>query len=183
MSAEESISQKDGFAVWLTGLPASGKTTLAFALADALQERGVRVQILDSDELREVLTPDPTYSRKERDWFYRTLVYIGRLLVRNGTNVILAATANRRQHRDRARQTLERFMEVYVRCSLETCVARDQKGIYKKASKGQATNVPGVQAPYEPPQAPEVVVDTEFHTTEDCVRQILVQMEKRSFLT
>jgi adenylylsulfate kinase len=176
------VQQRHGFAVWLTGLPASGKTTLAFALADALQKRELRVQILDSDELREVLTPDPTYSQEERDWFYRTLVYIGRLLVRNGTNIILAATANRRRHRDWARQTMERFIEVYVHCSLETCMTRDQKGIYDKALVGQATTVPGVHVTYEPPQAPEAMVNTEANTVEECIEQILVQMEKRSLL-
>lgn len=176
------MPRSSAFAVWLTGLPASGKTTLAVALADALQEQRVRVQILDSDELREVLTPEPTYSSEERDWFYRTMVYIGSLLVRNGTNVIFAATANRRHHRDRARQTFERFMEVYVRCSLQTCMVRDQKGIYDKALAGQATTVPGVHVTYEPPQAPEATVNTETDTVEVCVEQILVQMEQRSFL-
>ncbi len=176
------MSQSSGFAVWLTGLPASGKTTLAIALADTLQKRSVRVQVLDSDELREVLTPEPTYNLEERDWFYRTMVYIGRLLTRNGTNVILAATANRRHYRDRARETIERYMEVYVRCSLETCMSRDQKGIYDKALAGQATTVPGVQVTYEPPQAPEAMVDTEADKAEKCAEQILVQMEKCSFL-
>jgi adenylylsulfate kinase len=118
----------------------------------------------------------------ERDWFYRAMAYIGRLLAQNGVNVIFAATVNRRLHRDRARQTIERFVEVYVRCSLETCMARDQKGIYKRELAGQATTVPGLQVPYEPPEAPEVTVDTEQQTPVEGVRQIEAHMERLSFL-
>jgi len=176
------VIQEKGFAVWLTGLPASGKTTLGVALAANLKERGIPVQILDSDELRRVLTPQPAYTQQERDWFYRTMAYVGELLTQNGINVIFAATANRRLHRDKARQAIERFVEVYVRCSLETCMARDQKGIYEKALAGQATTVPGLQVPYEPPEAPEVTVDTEQQTPVEGVRQIEAHLERLSFL-
>jgi adenylylsulfate kinase len=176
------VPEEPGFAIWLTGLPASGKTTLAVGLAEALRERGVRVQILDSDQLRQVLTPEPSYSREERDWFYRTMAYIGQLLTQNGVNVIFAATANRRYHRDWARQAIERFMEVYVRCSLDTCMARDQKGVYQKALTGQATTVPGLQVPYEPPEAPELTVDTERRSPEECVGHIVTRLEELSFL-
>lgn len=174
--------EETGFAIWLTGLPASGKTTLAVGLAEVLRERGVRAQILDSDQLRQVLTPEPSYSRQERDWFYRTMTYIGQLLTQNGVNVIFAATANRRRHRDRARQAIERFMEVYVRCSLDTCMDRDQKGIYQKALAGEANTVPGLQAPYEPPYAPELTVDTEQQAAEECVGQIVARLEELSLI-
>lgn len=176
------MSTQSGFAVWLTGLPASGKSTLARGLAETLQERDIRLQILDSDELRQVLTPDPTYSREERDWFYSALTYIGRLLTQNGVNVVFAATAPRQAYRAEARQTLAHFVEVYVRCSLETCRARDQKGIYAKALAGVATTVPGIQAPYEAPPAPEVVVDTELQNPEQGVWQIVERLEALSFV-
>ena len=103
-----------GFVLWLTGLPSAGKTCLARELVGLLAERGMAVQILDSDELRRVLTPDPTYSPQERDWFYDTLGYIAALLARNGVPVIVAATAPRRDHRRAARQRVERFAEIYV---------------------------------------------------------------------
>jgi adenylylsulfate kinase len=176
------VLEESGFAVWLTGLPASGKTTLAVGLAEALKERGVRAQILDSDQLRQVLTPEPSYSRSERDWFYRTIAYIGQLLIQNGVNVIFAATANRRRHRDRARQAIERFVEVYVRCSLDTCMARDQKGVYEKAPTGEVTTVPGLQVPYEPPEAPELTVDTERQTPEEARGRIVARLEELSFV-
>ena len=171
------MTQDTAFAIWLTGLPASGKTTLAKGLASSLQARGLTIQVLDSDDLRDVLTPEPSYTSKERDWFYRVVAFIAGLLTRNGVNVLIAATANRRRYRDHARQTVQRFIEVYVQCSLETCIERDEKGIYQKALAGQATTVPGLQVPYEPPGDPAVVVDTEQTSPQEGVRQILEGLE------
>jgi len=171
-----------GFAIWLTGLPASGKTTLAKGLANTLRERGRTVQILDSDELRDVLTPQPTYSLEERDWFYEVVAFIARLLVQNGVNVLIAATANRHRYRDYARQEIDQFAEVFVKSSLGTCMERDEKGIYEKGMAGDAKTVPGLQVPYEPPAHPATVVDTEQSSPEDGVQQILKSLEELSFL-
>ncbi len=174
------MTKNTGFAVWLTGLPASGKTTLSEGLARDLEERGLTVQVLDSDSLRHVLTPDPTYTLEERDWFYQVVAFIAGLLTRHGVNVLIAATANRRRYRDHARQTVERFAEIYVKCSLETCMERDEKGIYEKALAGQATTVPGLQVPYEPPNDPAVVVDTEQMSPQEGVRQIMEALEEHA---
>ena len=176
------MTEVSGFALWLTGLPASGKSTLAQGLADALNERGRTVQILDSDALRSILTPEPSYSEEERDWFYRVVALVARLLSQNGVDVIIAATANKRLYRCYARQAIDRFEEIFVRCSLETCMERDEKGIYEKAIAGEAATVPGLQAPYEPPQDPLVVVDTESTTPRQGVRQILSRLEEVSYL-
>lgn len=176
------MSKDSGFAIWLTGLPASGKTTLAEGVASDLRGRGITMQILDSDELRGVLTPDPTYTSEERDWFYRVVAYIAKLLVQNGVSVLIAATANRRRYRGYARQAIQRFTEVYVSCSLETCMERDEKGIYERAMAGQATTVPGLQVPYEPPLHPASTVDTEKISPQEGVEQILEGLGKLSFL-
>lgn len=176
------MTEENVFAIWLTGLPASGKTTIAIKLVNLLKAQDIKIQILDSDELREVLTPQPDYSEGERNWFYNTMVYIGRLLTQNCVNVVFAATAHKQSYREKARQSIEKFMEVYVRCSLETCMFRDEKGIYQKALSGQATTVPGLQVPYEPPEEPELMVDTEQQTPEDCAREIMFQLEELSFL-
>lgn len=176
------MTEAKAFAIWLTGLPASGKTTLAQGVAETLQSRGIRLQVLDSDELREVLTPDPTYSQRERAWFYRVMVYLGRLLVENGVSVLFAATANRRRYRQRARQAIERFAEVYVRCSLETCMARDSKGVYASALAGEAETVPGLQAPYEPPASPALTVDTETRSPAEGVKEIVTRLEALGFV-
>ncbi|MGD8403952.1 MAG: adenylyl-sulfate kinase [Anaerolineales bacterium] len=167
----------DAFALWLTGLPACGKTTLANLLAEELNRRNMQVQVLDSDQIRKVLTPDPTYSAEERDWFYETLAYIGKLLVQNSVNTIIAATAHRLDYRQRAREYLPNFIEVYVQCSIDTCMKRDQKGIYKKALGSKNMHVPGVQELYEEPDAPAIIVDTEENSALECVQKILAYLE------
>src|SRR5438552_7833840 len=158
------MPDRGGFAIWLTGLPACGKSTLAAGLAQALKAQDMPIQVLDSDELRRVLTPQAAYNPQERDWFYQVMAYIGQLLTQNGVNVVFAATANRRHYRDLARREISRFAEVYVRCSLETCMARDPKGLYAKAQAGQITTLSGLQAPYEAPENPILTVDTEHQT-------------------
>jgi len=163
----------EGFAIWITGLPASGKSTIAKALTKKLAEQGVKVQILESDELRRVLTPKPSYTEEERDNFYRALTYIGRLLVNNGVNVIFDATANKRKYRDEARKHIKRFLLVYAKCPLKVCMERDPKGIYKAALEGRATTVPGLQVEYEEPEEAEVVVETDKEQPEEAVAKIL----------
>jgi adenylylsulfate kinase len=154
---------------------------LATALAAALAQQGVPVQILDSDELRAVLTPAPTYTRAERDWFYATLVYIGQLLTQNGVNVIFAATANRRAYRDAARGQISCFAEIYVHASLARLQERDPKGIYANVATGAATNVPGIDEPYEPPRQPAVVIDTERQSVTEGVAAIQTFLARRPF--
>lgn len=150
---------KQGWAVWITGLPASGKTYITRELVRRLEQRGVFAQVLESDPLRKVLTPQPTYSPEEREVFYSSMVYIGSLLTGNGVNVIFDAVANRRRWRDRARSETSRFVEVYVDTPFEVCHQRDPKGIYRLADRGQATYVPWLQQVYEAPVHPEAVVD------------------------
>jgi adenylylsulfate kinase len=150
---------KPAFAVWITGLPASGKSTIVRALVHELESCGVDdVAVLESDVLRRVLTPQPTYSEEERQTFYESMVYIGSLLVTHGVPVIFDATANRCAYRATARISIERFIEVYVDCPVHLCVGRDPKGIYRRAQSGEASTVPGVQVSYEPPEHPDVIV-------------------------
>lgn len=155
------MSTARGFAVWLTGLPASGKSSVARELVNRLGELRVPVVVLESDSLRKILTPDATYSPEERDRFYRTMAMLGELITRTGVNVIFDATASRVFYRDYARELIPKFMEAYVRCPLEVCMKRDPKGIYTRARGGAATTVPGLQSPYEPPKAPELTLECE----------------------
>jgi adenylylsulfate kinase len=170
------------FAVWLTGLPASGKSTVARALAAELAGKGIRAAVLDSDAVRREITPHAGYGEAERDAFYATLAYLARVLVLHGVPVIVDATANRRTYRDRARGAIPRFLEAHVRCPLAVCQARDPKGIYRRGAEGTAQNVPGVSAPYEPPLLPEVVVDGERDDPAVAARQIMSALEKKGFL-
>ena len=175
-------STKPAFAVWITGLPASGKSTLARALKIRLAKRGVNAAVLESDVLRQILSDQPGYDPQQRDVFYRLLAYIGVLLVEYGVPVIFDATANRREYRDRARQQIPRFLEVYVKCPLETCIARDPKGIYRQAVEGAATNVPGLQAAYEPAEAPDVLIAADTESPEAGAARIIGQLIEKSYI-
>jgi len=170
-----------GFAIWLTGLPSSGKTTVAQALARLLAERSISVQLLDSDELRKKLTPNPSYSREERDWFYEVIVFLAGLLTDNGINVLIAATAPRRAYREAARCRIRRFAEAYMACSPEVCRSRDPKGLWRGAEEGKIAALPGLGLPYEPPESPEVLVDTARLSVEEAAKEILHQLRKRGF--
>lgn len=175
-------SGKQAFAVWITGLPASGKSTLARSLKEQLLERGVDAAVLESDALRLVVADHPRYDEQDRDAFYRLMAYIGELLVEHGVPVIFDATANLRVYRDRARQRIPRFLEVYVECPLETCMARDPKGIYRQAREGAAATVPGVQAAYEPPEAPDVVVHCERESTRDAAQRVIAKLAEKEYI-
>ncbi len=172
------------FVIWLTGIPASGKSTIARKLADRLRGLGLKVEVLESDEVRKVLTPRPTYTEEERDWFYGTvLVWLAKLLYRNGICVIIDATAHKRAYREKARQEFGNdFVEVYVKCSIETAMKRDPKGLYKAALEGKIKTLPGLQVPYEESPNPDVVVDTEKMTPEECVETILSKLRERGLL-
>jgi adenylylsulfate kinase len=174
--------RETAFAVWLTGLPASGKSTVARALAAELGGKGIRAAVLESDAVRRAITPNATYGEAEREAFYATLAYLARVLVLHGIPVIVDATANRRIYRDHAREAIPRFLEVHVRCPLAVCQARDPKGIYRRGAEGTAQNVPGVSAAYEPPLTPEVVVDGEREDPAVAARRIVSALEKKGFL-
>src|SRR5437879_1637602 len=113
------------FAVWITGMPASGKSTVANELARQIDNLGVELAILESDSLRKLFSMNPAYDEQDREYFYGALAFIGRVLTEYGIGVVFDATANRRSYRDRARQQIARFIEIYVDCPLEICIRRD----------------------------------------------------------
>jgi adenylylsulfate kinase len=153
------MSAQPGFAIWMTGIPASGKTSITRELVKKLAADKVHAVVLESDEMRTILTPEPTYGPEERDRFYKTLALIGEMITRSGVNVVFDATAHKRAYRDYARALIPRFFEAYVHCPLEVSMKRDPKGIYQRAAAGKTAAVPGLQTPYEPPLHPEVVLD------------------------
>lgn len=167
----------------MTGLPASGKSTVVSALVSQLSALGVEPAVLESDILRPIFTPQATYGDEDRDVFYRQMVYIGVLLTRHGVPVIFDATANRRCYRDRARKEIPQFLEVYVECPLEICIARDPKGIYRKAREGAASSVPGLQTVYEPPEAADIIVRSGQENPEAAARRIVAKLRENQFIT
>jgi adenylylsulfate kinase len=170
-----------GFAVWLTGAPAAGKTTVARELSSLLLREGVHAIHLESDELRSVLTPSPTYSREERDRFYAAVADLAALLVRQGFPVLIDATGPRRDYRRRARERIARFLEVFVSTPQEVREARDPKGLYRLARQGKAPHLPGATERYEEPQACEVTIAGDASPQEDAAR-ILRALRERGWL-
>jgi adenylylsulfate kinase len=171
--------KQKGFAVWITGLPASGKSAVAAELARQMRDAGIRVVVLESDVMRKVFSTEPQYDERDREYFYGSLAFIGRVLVDEGIAVIFDATANRRVYRDRARKQIERFVEVFVDCPIEVCMQRDPKGIYRKAREGSATHVPGLQTPYEPPVNPDLVIRGDRDDPADSARRIMGLLEAK----
>jgi len=164
-----------GKALWITGLPGSGKSTIA----DAIKASHPDFIILRMDELRKCVTPDPTYSDAEREIVYRSLVYLAERITGLGHNVIIDATGNMRRWRELARGLIPQYTEIYLKCPLQECIKRERerqkthgapKGIYKKGEKGWP--VPGVNTPYEEPLAPEIIIDTGLSTTQEAVELI-----------
>jgi adenylylsulfate kinase len=169
----------NSFGMWITGLPASGKSTIAALLRQDLEASGLTVEVLESDAVRRALTPDPTYSEPERDLFYRALAWAGSRLVAHGTAVIFDATAVKRAYRDFARSLIPRFIEVSLDCPLELCMQRDYKGTYRRGQRGETSTVPGLQTPYEPPLNPEIRIDTATVSPQEAAREIFEFVQNR----
>jgi len=174
---------REGFVVWFTGIPGSGKTTLARMLRERLSELGLCVEHLDGDEVRPWLSPEAGFSREDRLRHLRRVAFVSHLLSRNGVVVLASFVSPYREARELARQLNgDRFVEVYVKCPVEVAVERDPKGLYKKALRGEIRNMTGIQDVYEEPTDPEVVVETDRETPEESLEKILSFLRERGFI-
>jgi adenylylsulfate kinase len=171
------------FAVWITGLPASGKSTVAAALEREIRGLGINVKTLESDALRRMFSLEASYDERDREYFYGSLVFIAQVLMEHGMSVIFDATANRRSYRERARRQIQRFIEVFVDCPLAVCIERDPKGIYRRAREGKAKYVPGLQAVYEPPHKADVVIRGDHDDPAQAAHRIVDVLASKGFLT
>lgn len=162
-----------GFTLWFTGLPSSGKSTLARCLEDILVTRGLHTEVLDGDEVRLRLSKGLGYSKEDRDENIRRISYVANIVTRCGAIAITCAISPYREIRNEARREIKRFVEIYVKCSLEECIKRDVKGLYKKALSGEIQNFTGVSDPYEEPLNPEIVVETDRETLEESTEKII----------
>ncbi len=170
--------ETQGFTLWLTGLPCSGKTAIAEVIAKELVERGLNVESLDGDEVRTHLSKDLGFSKKDRDTHIRRMGFIAKLLSRNSVATLGAFVSPYREVRDYLRSEIENFVEVYVKCPVEVCIERDVKGMYKKALAGEIQNFTGISDPYEEPLNPEFVVETDKETLEESVGKVLQKLEE-----
>ena len=177
------MADDKGFTLWFTGLSGAGKTTISKIVEDQLRDRGSRVEILDGDVVRENLSKGLGFSKEDRDINIRRIAFVADLLSRNGVPVITAAISPYREIRDEAREVMgERFIEVFVKASVEVCAERDVKGLYEKAFKGEIKEFTGVSDPYEPPLNAEIVLDTEHQTAEESAAKLLTLLEERQLI-
>ncbi|NPA97674.1 MAG: adenylyl-sulfate kinase [Crenarchaeota archaeon] len=175
-----------GFVVWFTGLPASGKTTIARGVAEVLRSAGYRVELLDGDWVRRTINPDAGFTFEERRRHLLRVAWIARLLARNGVIVLCSFVSPYRSVRREIRSIIEEeapFIEVFVKCSLEECIRRDPKGLYRKALAGEIQNFTGISDPYEEPENPEIVVDTEKSSVDDNVRKVIAYLEEKRLIS
>jgi adenylylsulfate kinase len=167
--------------IWITGLPGSGKSTIALSVKKRIPD----VVVLRIDDLRKIVTPSPTYSGREREYVYKALVYTAKTVYELGHNVIIDATGNRKFWRKLARKIIPDFFEVYLKCPIELCMKRERtrkdthdapKDIYKKGKAGAP--VPGIKVPYEEPENPELIIDTEKESPEEASEKIITMIQK-----
>jgi adenylyl-sulfate kinase len=171
-----------GFTLWFTGLPCSGKSTIAALLAPELERRGHGVEVLDGDVVRTHLCKGLGFSREDRDENIRRIGFVAKLVSRHGGIVITAAISPYRSIRDEVRASMENFVEVYVNTPLEVCIRRDVKGMYKKALAGELKHFTGIDDPYEPPLNPELVIQTDNETPGASSGRILAGLEQMGLI-
>jgi len=167
------ITQAHGFTLWFTGLSGAGKSTLAAAVSAELRRSAIPVEVLDGDEVRQNLSRGLGFSREDRDINIRRIGYVAKLLTRNGVAVITAAISPYRAIRDEVRESIGAFIEVYVKASLDECIRRDTKGLYRRALAGEIPQFTGVSDPYEEPLAAELVIDTEREEITDSASRVI----------
>jgi len=171
-----------GFTLWFTGLSGSGKSTLAERVRDILLERGMKVEVLDGDEVRTNLSKGLGFSKEDRDTNIRRIGWVCHLLTRNDVVAVSAAISPYKAIRDENRKLIGRFVEVYCECDLDTLKDRDPKGLYEKALNGEIKNFTGVSDPYESPEKAEVVVNTASEDIDASVNKIIATLEQLSYI-
>ncbi len=171
------------FTIWMTGLPCSGKSTLSLVLKERLHGRDFsHVEIFDGDEVRSHLSSELGFSKKDRDTHVLRVGFLNHLLNRNGVPTITAVISPYRKIRRQVREQIENFVEVYVKCPVEECARRDVKGMYAKAFSGEIKNFTGVSDPYEEPENPDVVVETDQETVEESADKVFAVLEEYGYL-
>ena len=171
-----------GFTIWFTGLSGAGKSTLSEIIEQRLKERGRKVEVLDGDIVRTHLSKGLGFSREDRDTNIKRIAFVCSLLTRNGVVCISAAIAPYREAREWAREQIGNFVEVYVKCPIEVCRQRDVKGLYKLVDEGKIKGFTGVDDPYEEPEHPDLVIETDKETIEESVSRIFAKLEELGYL-
>jgi len=175
-------SSKEGFTLWFTGLPSSGKSTLADAVGEKLKAKWMKVERLDGDIIRRYLWKELGFSKEDRDENIRRVTYLASMLTRNGVAVLTSFVSPYREIREEARGKIGKFVEVYVKCPLEVCIQRDTRGMYKRALAGEIRDFTAISHPYEEPVDPEVTVETNKETVNEGTERIIKRLEELGYL-
>jgi adenylylsulfate kinase len=172
-----------GFTVWFTGLPCSGKTTIADRVAEVLRNNGHRVERLDGDIVRQGLTSDLGFTKEDRDENIKRVTFVSKLLTRNGVMVLATFVSPYRERRKKTREEIGDFIEVYTRCPIEVCIERDVKGMFKKALSGEIINFTGIDDPYEEPENPELILDTDKESIDESIQKVLLKLKELGYVS
>jgi adenylyl-sulfate kinase len=176
------IVEQKGVTVWFTGMSGAGKTALAIPLEEKLRQRGLKVERLDGDIVRQSLTRDLGFSKEDRDKNIERVTFVAKLLTRNGVAVLCSFISPYRAVRARVKEEVGNFVEVYCYAPLETLIERDVKGWYKKALAGEVKDFTGISAPYEEPEDPDVMIDSSTETIEESLDKILRALEQLGYV-
>ena len=176
------MNEQRGFTLWFTGLSGAGKTTISEIVEHELRERERQVEVLDGDIVRTNLSKGLTFSREDRNINVLRIGFVANLLTRNGVGVIVSAISPYKEARDQVRRRIVDFVEVFVDAPLEVCAERDVKGLYKKAFAGEIEQFTGVSDPYEPPNAPDLVLKTDEESPAESARKVIEKLEFFGYL-
>ena len=177
------MKKHQGYTIWFTGLPCCGKTTIANQVAVLLKKKGYLVEQLDGDIIRQNFSSDLSFSKKDRDENIKRATFLAKMLSRNNVVVLASFVSPYRKERRKARKEIKNFVEVFVRCPVKICMKRDVKGMNKKALEGKIQHFTGVDDPYEEPEHPELIVDTDIESLDESVEKVIKKIQELGFLT
>ncbi len=172
---------KKGFVLWFTGLSGAGKSTIADGVFEVLKTNGIKIERLDGDVVRENLTKSLGFTKEDRDENIRRIGFVANLLSRNEVGVIASFISPYQKQREELQRNVNNYIEIYVNASLEVCEARDPKGLYKKARKGEIKNFTGISDPYDEPQNPALELRTDKATPEECIAEVINFISKKIY--
>ena len=176
------MNQKKGFTAWFTGLPCCGKTTIADRVAEILKEKGYKVERLDGDIVRDGLTSDLGFSKEDREENIKRVTFVAKLLTRNNVAVLATFVSPYKKRRNKSRNEIGNFVEIYVKCPLEICIKRDVKGMYKKALAGEIKSFTGIDDPYEEPDNPELIIESDKETVDESINKVLKKLKELGYI-
>lgn len=171
-----------GFVLWFTGLPCSGKTTVADMVAEKLKRMNMKVERLDGDIVRQGLTRDLGFSKEDRDKNIERVTFVAKLLSRNGVATLVSFVSPYREKRKNAKEETTNFIEVFTKCPVDVCKQRDVKGMYAKALKGEIKGFTGVDDPYEEPLDAEIVIETDKETIEESAEKVIEKLKSLNLI-